>query len=107
MLHNISYKTLFGSKPLHIRFDEAYGLILVYDGIRYLELFGSEKYDALYNRIGHLISQEIGIAYIISHNYEQIKFDSHDSLPPEKTLNLYNVIILVELVFNLNKNHFY
>ena len=27
-----------------------------------------------------------GITYAISHNYIKIKVDSHDSLPPEKTL---------------------
>ena len=28
------------AKPLRIRFDEVYGVIKIYDGTRYLELFG-------------------------------------------------------------------
>ena len=51
MVHNILYKTLIGAKPLHIRFNKVYGFIRVYDGTIYLVLFGSEKYDANYNRI--------------------------------------------------------
>ena len=37
-----------GSKPLGIRFDKMDGLIGIYDGTRYLTLFGTEKYDAIY-----------------------------------------------------------
>ena len=33
------------TKPLRIRFDETDGFIRVYDGTRYLVLFGNEKYD--------------------------------------------------------------
>ena len=37
------------------RFDEIDGFIRVYNGIRYLVLSGSEKYDSIYNRIRYLI----------------------------------------------------
>ena len=43
-------KTLFGSKPLRIRFDEVDGFIKVYDGIRYLALFSLETHGT-YNNI--------------------------------------------------------
>ena len=33
LVQDISYKTLFGSKPLHIKFDEIDGFIKVYDGL--------------------------------------------------------------------------
>ena len=56
---NISYKTLIDSKRLRIRFDKIDGFIRIYDRTRYLTLFGSEKYDAIYNRIGYLISLTI------------------------------------------------
>ena len=49
--YDISYKTLIGSKPLHTRFDKIDGFIRFYDGSRYLTLFSSEKYDAIYDRI--------------------------------------------------------
>ena len=57
----MSFKTLIGVKPLRIRFDKVDGLIRVYDGTRYLVLFGIEKYDFIYNRIRCLIGAESGI----------------------------------------------
>ena len=51
LIYNISYKTLTGPKPLRIRFNNLDGFIRVYDGTKYLVLFGPEKYDAIYNRI--------------------------------------------------------
>ena len=54
-IYNISYKNLIAVKPLRIRFDETDGFIRVYDGTRYLVLFGSKKYDSIYNRIINLL----------------------------------------------------
>ena len=92
-------------KPLRIRFDKIDGCIRIFDGTRYFTLFGSEKYDAIYDRI-NLISPKSGIAYIFSHYFAKIKADSY-SLPIEKTLTLHNVIILVESVLNKDKSHYY
>ena len=44
-------------KLLHIRFDKIDGFIRIYDGTRHLGLSGSEKYDAIYNRIRYLITK--------------------------------------------------
>ena len=49
-------------------FFEGDGFIRVYDGNRYLILFGSEKYDAIYDRIGNLVSQKRGITYVFPHD---------------------------------------
>ena len=51
---NISYKTLIDPEPLHIGFNKIDGFTTIYDGNRYLTLFGSEKYDAINNRIRYL-----------------------------------------------------
>ena len=53
------HTALFGWKPLRIRFDKTDWFIRVYDGIRYLRSFGSEKYDAFCNRTRHLKSQKM------------------------------------------------
>ena len=45
---DISYKILIGPKPLQIRFDKIDRFIRIYDGTRYLTLFGFKKYDAIY-----------------------------------------------------------
>ena len=66
---------------------------MVYNGTRYLVLFGSEKYDSIYDRIKDLISVKSG--------------NSYDSLPLEKTITLRNVIILLMSVWNKDKNNCY
>ena len=64
LIYDISYKTLICPKRLRIRFNKIDGFIRIYDGTRYLTLFGSEKYDAIYDRIRYLISRKSGITYI-------------------------------------------
>ena len=86
MVYDISYKTLIDAKPLHIRFSKVDGFVRVYDGTRYLVLFGPENHDVIYNRIRYLISRKSGITYVLTHNYPRIKVDSYDSFPLEKTL---------------------
>ena len=87
---------------MRIRFDQIDGLVRIYDGITYLTLFGSEKYQAIYNRIRYLISIKSGITYIFSHY-----FDSYDYLSIEKILTLHNVVIYIKSVINKDKNHFF
>ena len=92
LIYDISYKTYMGSKPLCIRFHEIDEFIKIYDGIRYLLLFGSKLHNAIYNRIRYLISEKIGIADSINHNFARIKIDSVNSFPVEKPLTCYNTL---------------
>ena len=103
MIYHVSYKTLIGSKPLRTTLDKIDGFIRIYDGTRYLTLFGSEKYDAICDRIRYLISLKSGITYIFSHYFAKIKVDSYDSLPIEKILTFNSVIILIKSVLNKDK----
>ena len=68
LVYNILYKNLIDSKSLRIRFDKIDGIIRVYDGTRYLVLFGSEKHGSIYDRNRYLISVKSGFTYIISHS---------------------------------------
>ena len=45
LIYDNSYKNLISTKRLRISFDKEDGFIRVYDGTRYLPLFGPEKYD--------------------------------------------------------------
>ena len=54
LIYDILYKTLLGGKPLRIMFEKVNGFIRDYDGTKYLVLFDSEKYDAIYDRIRYL-----------------------------------------------------
>ena len=92
---------------MEIRFDKIDGIIRIYDETRYLTFFGTENYDAIYNRIRYLIRPKSNITYIFSHNFAKIKVDSYDSLPIEKILTLHNVIKLIKSVLNKDKNHYY
>ena len=70
LIHDILFKTFMGAKPLCIRFDKVDGMIKIYDGTRYLELFGPRIYNAIYDRIKYLISEKVmlNILYIIIKN---------------------------------------
>ena len=57
--------------------------------------------------IRYLISVKSGIICIISHNYAKIKVDSQYSLSLEKTKTFHDVIILINSVFNKDKNNYY
>ena len=83
---------------MRIRLDRIVRLIKVYDETSYLALFGSEKYDSIYNRIRYLISVKSDITYIISHNYTKIKVGSYTSLRLEKTMTVHNVILLIYVI---------
>ena len=96
-----------GSKPLSIMFDEIDGFIKIYDGIRYLELFGHLWYDEIYDRIRYRINKKSGITDSINNNFARIKIDSHNSLPIKKTLTFHNVTILIKSVVNKNENNYY
>ena len=81
LVYNISYKSLIDSKRLSITFNKIDGFVRVYDGTRYLVLFGSEKYDPIYN-------------------YAKIKVDSLDSFPLAKNMTFHYVILLIKSVFD-------
>ena len=68
-----------GTKPLRVRFQKVDGFIKVFDGTRHLVLFGTERYDAIDDRIRHLISQKSGITYIIDHNFARIRIEPYNS----------------------------
>ena len=58
------------------------------DGTRYLVLFGSEKYNIIYNRVKYLLEVKIDITFVFYHNYARIKVDSYDSLALEKNIDI-------------------
>ena len=84
LFYDVSFKTLFASKSLRIRFDKVDGFIRVYDGIRSLVLFGPEKYNSIYDKTRYLIRQISSVTYIISQNFPKVKIDSYDFLPFNK-----------------------
>ena len=92
LIYEISCKTLMGAKPLGIWLDEIDGFIKTYDGIRYLVLFTSKRYDEIYKKTRYLISEKCGITDNSNHNFARVRIYSNNSLPIEKasTLILFN-----------------
>ena len=96
-----------GAIPLRIWFEKIDGFIKIYDEIRYLVLFPSERYNAIYNRIKYLITEKSRITDSVNHNFARIRIDPYNSLPTEKILTFHNVIILIKSVVNKNENNCY
>ena len=80
------------------------GFIRDYGETKYLVLFSREKYDAIFDRIRHLIGLKSGISNVVSHDYAKIEIESDDDSPLEKTLSLQDVAILIKTVFNKDHN---
>ena len=110
MIYDISFRTLIGGKPLRIGVTDGtrYNFIMkLYNGTRYLVLFGPEKCNTIYNWIRFFISQKIGIIYGFSHIYARIKGDSYDCFVSKKTFMLQNITILIKSIFNIYQNQYY
>ena len=88
-------KLSWEAKSLRIRFDVIYGFINIYDGIRYLVLFGFELYDAIYKRFRYRIGKKSSSTDSINHNFARVRIDSYNFLPIEKALIFHNVIIML------------
>ena len=93
---------------MHIEFDKIDGYLrLCGDWFRHLILFYDGWFDKICDKIKYLIIEKGGITDSINHNFGKIGIDSHNYLPIEKILTVYNVIILIESVINKNKNEYY
>ena len=110
LVYDILYKLLLGAKQLCIMFCKLNGFIRDYDWTKYFNIlvfFGAEKYDAIFDRITYFKGLNSSIAYVSSFNYTNIKTDSDDDFPVQKTLTMYYVIKLIKSVLNKNHNHYY
>ena len=105
MICDISYKTLIDSKPLRIRPDKIDGFIRIYDRTRYLTLFSSENYGAIYNRIRYLISLKSGMTFFLTISRKSKLILRILCLKKKK--HLHNVIIHIKSVLNKGKNDYY
>ena len=106
LIYDISW-ALIASEPLRIKFNRIDGFIKIYDGTRYLTLFGLEKYYAFCDKIRYLANQKNDTTYIFSHTFAKVKVDSNDSLLIGKILTLNYFIILIKWVIDKYKTHYY
>ena len=80
------------AESFRIRFDNVKVYIRVYNGTRYLILYGPGKNDAIYDKNKYLISQKKGVQCAFYFNCARIKIALCDSLPIERILTLFNVM---------------
>ena len=107
-VYNILYKIPTVPKPLRTRFDKIDRFILSFDcKIKHLILFDYGLFNKICDNIKYLISKKSDIANSINHNFRKIRIDSYNSLPIKKILTFQNVIILIKLIGNKNKNKYY
>ena len=104
LTYDISYKTSTGENYCILG---GYIKIEIHNKIRNLVLFDYSYCDEICKNIQYLISEKSGITDSINHNFARIRIDLYDSLPIEKILAFHNVIILITLVGNKNKNNYY
>ena len=112
LIYKLLYKKFIDAKLFPIKFNKVDGLIKIYNGIRYLELSNSydtnyRVYNKIFDEINYLITEKSDDKYSINHNFARIKIDSYNSLPIEKKVTFHNVIILIMLVVNKDKNNYY
>ena len=89
LVYNILYKKIMDAKALPIRLDKVNGLIKIYNEIIYLELSNSYDidyriYNAIFDRINYLISDNVDDKHSINHNFARIRIDLYNSVPREK-----------------------
>ena len=88
---------VFPWNSMCITFDEINGIIIVYDAIRYLVLFGPGRYGAIYNWIGHPSQKKWHLCK--NQNWFLRLFILN--------LTLCNVTIFIKSVLDKDKNHYY
>ena len=64
-------------------------------------------FDKTCDKIKYLINEKSGITDSTNQNFRNTKIDSYNSLPIEKILTFYNVIILIKSVVKKNKHDYY
>ena len=99
---------MYEAKSLHIIFDNIDRYIRKYNGTKSLTLFDSDaKYERCFDRVSYLIMLKNIYSSVYFQKFVKTKINSDNNLPLEKTLNIQNVVILVNSVFSKNQNYYY
>lgn len=94
-----------GFKVFTCYFHKVDRYIRKYDRNKCLVLFHSdEKYERIVDRIKYIMLQN-KISDVYSYKYLKMKINS-DALSLEKTVNMHNLVLLVNSVLNKNHNHY-
>ena len=101
------YESIYSVNPLYLIIGEVNRYIEENNGNKYL-VFAStnknkevlEKYTELWHGIKNLIEKINGRLVEYENDFMKIKFNSDDSLPLDKILKLYNLIVIFRSFFS-------
>ena len=121
-IYNIGYMTIKDSKYVKIyRVNPLYLIINKVDEYfeeinknKYLTLFPTnestekikKKYEVLWSKIKDLIRSIIENLDDYDEKHMKIKFNSNEELPPNKTIEIHNMITVVKAVFHENNKYY-
>ena len=99
--------------PLYLIINKINGYFEEINGNKYLTLVPTneskeimKKYEELRNKMRDIIGSITNNSDDYDKKYVKIKFNSDDDLPLNKTLELYNMIIVVRAVFHEDKKYY-
>ena len=101
------YESIYSVNPLYLIIGEVNRYIEENNGNKYL-VFAStnknkevlEKYTELWDGIKNLIQKINGRLVEYKNDFMKIKFNSDDSLPLDKILKLYNLVVIFRSFFS-------
>ena len=107
------YVKINSVNPLYLIFSKVNGYFEEINGNKYLTLVPTnenkekiKKYEELWSKIRDLIRSITKNSDDYDEKYMKIKFDSDDNLPLNKTIEIYNVTIVVRAIFYENNKYY-
>ena len=107
MIKSLSYAKSKNVKLLYIIIEKINWFIEESNGKKYLTLVPTDenkdilmKYEELWKKIKYLLRSVTNNLHDYDEKYMKIKFNSDNYLPLKRTLELYNIVVVVRSVFH-------
>ena len=105
------YAKINSVNPLYLIFSKVNGYFEEINGNKYLTLVPTnenkeKKYEELWSKIRDLIRSITKNSDDYDEKYMKIKFNLDDELPLNKTIEIYNVTIVVRTIFYKNNKYY-
>ena len=112
-IKDLAYITVNSLNPLYLIINKINRYIEGNNENKYPTLVSTDEiqvtlkaYEELWNKIKCLIRSVANNSYNCDEKYIKMKFNSDDDLPLKKTLELYNMIIVVRFAFHEEKRYY-
>ena len=112
-INSLSYVKVNGVNPVHLTIDKINGYLEENNGNNNLKLISIDEgkdtlknYEEMWSKTRDLIRSTTNNSDDYDKKYMKIKFNSDDDLPLNKTLKLYNMIIVVKSDFHEGNKYY-